>query len=317
VHHDLESYRMKFSEIIGQQVAVDILRKSVKKNRPHHAYLFVGPDGVGKRATAIAFARGLNCLSSQPDGCDRCDSCRKIGNGTHPDVELISPLEGGLTISIDQIRKLQRSVAYKPLEGKWKVYIIDDAASATEEAANCLLKTLEEPPPKVILILITENIYRLLSTVRSRCQVILFKQIPRLLIKKVLTERYQVSAEEAESLTWRSSGSLGRALDHLKRETPEFVERLSEICELGSSVNVDYGSLFRFSTEISKGREPALELLNFLLGDLGRKFVQEPSIREEKKIEVVMETFNLIKRNVNINLAIDRMLLQLLKLRYC
>ncbi len=302
---------MKFSEIIGQEVAVDILKRSIENNRSHHAYLFVGADGVGKRTTAIAFAKGLNCRSSYSDGCDRCDSCRKIENGTHPDVELISPREGGLTISIDQIRKLQRRVSYKPLEGNWKVYIIDDAASATEEAANCLLKTLEEPPPQVILILITKNIYRLLSTVRSRCQLILFRQIPRNLIEKILRDQYQVPPDEARSLAWLSSGSIGQAVYYLERKTPEFEERLREIFERGGSLLEDYGSLFQFSAEISRDRESALELLNFLLGDLGRKFVENPSILKQKKIEIVMETLDLINRNVNVNLAIDGMLLKL------
>jgi len=303
---------MKFSEIVGQEVAVDILKRSIENNKCAHAYLFVGPDGVGKRTTAIAFAKGLNCQSSYSDGCDLCDSCRKIEKGTHPDVELISPREGGLTISIDQIRKLQRRVSYKPLEGNWKVYIIDDAASATEEAANCLLKTLEEPPPRVILILITENIYRLLSTVRSRCQLILFRQIPRNLIEKILKDQYEVAPEEARSLAWLSSGSIGRAVYYLERETPESVERLREIFERGGSLLKDYGSLFQFSAEISRDRESTLELLNFLLGDLGRKFVENPSILKQKKIEIVMETLDLIKRNVNVNLAIDGMLLKLL-----
>jgi len=308
---------MKFSEIIGQEVAVDILKRSIENNRSHHAYLFVGADGVGKRTTAIAFAKGLNCRSSYSDGCDRCDSCRKIENGTHPDVELISPREGGLTISIDQIRKLQRRVSYKPLEGNWKVYIIDDAASATEEAANCLLKTLEEPPPQVILILITENIYRLLSTVRSRCQLILFRQIPRNLIEKTLRDQYQVPSDEARSLAWLSSGSIGRAVYYLERKTPEFEERLREIFERGGSLLEDYGSLFQFSAEISRDRESTLELLNFLLGDLGRKFVENPSILKQKKIEIVMETVNLIKRNVNVNLAMDGMLLKLTQTEVC
>jgi len=311
----LESYRMKFSEIVGQEVAVNILKKSIENKRSHHAYLFVGPDGVGKRTTAIAFAKALNCRSSS-DGCDLCDSCRKIENGAHPDVELISPPEGGLTISIDQIRKLQRRVSYKPLEGNWKVYIIDDAASATEDAANCLLKTLEEPPSQVILILITENIYRLLSTVRSRCQLILFRQIPRILIEKILREKYNVAPDEAGTLAWLSSGSIGRALYYLERKTPEFVERLREIFEMGGSLIGDYDSLFRFSAEISRDRESTLELLNFLLGDLGRKFVEKPSLLRQKKIEIVMETLDLIKRNVNVNLATDGMLLKLLGLRY-
>ncbi len=305
---------MKFSEIVAQEAAVNILKKSIENKRSHHAYLFVGPDGVGKRTTAIAFARGLNCRSSGSDGCDRCDSCRKIENGTHPDVELISPREGTLTISIDQIRNLQRRVSYKPLEGKWKVYIIDDAASATEEAANCLLKTLEEPPPQVIFILITENIYRLLSTVRSRCQLILFKQIPRAEIEKLLRDRYQVAPEEARSYAWLSSGSIGRALYYLEREAPEFAERLREIFEKESPAVGDYGSLFKFSAEISRDRETTLELLNFLLSDLGRKFAENPSILRQKKIEIVMETVDLIKRNANVNLAIDGMLLKLQEL---
>ncbi|MQY53415.1 MAG: DNA polymerase III subunit delta' [Firmicutes bacterium] len=296
---------MKFSEIVGQEVAVNILKKSIENNRSHHAYLFMGPDGVGKRTTAIAFAKGLNCRSSSSDGCDLCDSCKKIENRTHPDVELIGPREGGLTISIDQIRKLQRRVAYKPVEGNWKVYIIDDAASH-------LLKTLEEPPPQVILILITENIYRLLSTVRSRCQLILFRQIPRTLIEKTLTDQYEVAPEEARSLARLSSGSIGRALYCLEKETPEFGERLREIFETGGSLIGGYGNLFQFSAEIPRDRESTLELLNFLLGDLGRKFVENPSILKQKKIEIVMETLDLIKRNVNVNLAIDGMLLKLL-----
>lgn len=308
---------MKFSEIVGQEVAVNILKQSIENKRSHHAYLFVGPEGVGKRTTAIAFAKGLNCRSSHSDGCDLCDSCRKIEKGTHPDVELIGTREGGLTISIDQVRKLQRRVSYKPLEGRWKVYIIDDAASATEEAANCLLKTLEEPPPQVILILITENIYRLLSTVRSRCQLILFRQIPRTLIEKLLKDRYKVAPEEARSLAWLSSGSIGRALYYLEREPPEFAERLQEIFEKEGSAMGDYGSLFQFSAEISRDRESTLELLNFLLGDLGRKFVENPSMLGQKKIEIVMETVDLIKRNVNVNLAIDGMLLKLTQAEAC
>jgi len=307
---------MKFAEIVGQEVAVNILKKSIDNNRCAHAYLFVGPDGVGKRTAAIAFAKGLNCSSSSSDGCHGCDSCRKIENGTHPDVELITARPGGLTISIEQIRKLQRSVSYKPLEGNWKVYIMDDAANATEEAANCLLKTLEEPPPHVIIVLITENIYRLLSTVRSRCQLVLFRQIPRTLIEKILVDRHQVPPEEARSFAWLSSGSIGRALYYRERETPEFLEQLREIFEAGSSLTGNYGSMFQFSAEISRDRESALELLNFLLADLGRKFVESPSVPRQKRIEVVMETLDLIKRNVNVNLAIDGMLLKLLGLRY-
>lgn len=302
---------MKFSEIVGQEVAVNILKNSIQNKRSHHAYLFVGPDGVGKRTTAIAFAKALNCRFST-DGCGLCDSCRKIERGIHPDVELISPTEGGLTISIDQIRNLQRKVSYKPLEGEWKVYIIDDAASATEEASNCLLKTLEEPPSRVILILITENIYRLLSTVRSRCQLILFRQIPRVLIEKILREKYQVAPDEARSLAWLSSGSIGRAFYYLERKAPEYVEPLKEIFEMGGSLIEDYDGLFRFSAEISRDRESTLELLDFLLADLGRKFVEQPSIIRQKKIEIILETVDLIKKNVNVNLAIDGMLLKLL-----
>jgi len=305
---------MKFSEIVGQEVAVSILKKSIEKGRCANAYLFVGPDGVGKRTTAIAFAKVLNCRSSYGDACDSCDSCRKIENGTHPDVELIGAREAGLTISIDQIRGLQKRISYKPLEGNWKVYIIDDAASTTEDAANCLLKTLEEPPPRVILILITENIYRLLSTIRSRCQLILFRQIPRILIEKILVDKYKMLPEEARSLSWLSSGSIGRAIYYLERKTPESMERLKNIFETGGSIIGDHASLFQFSAEISEDRESTLELLNLLLGELGRKFVEKPSLVELKKTEIVMETIYLIKRNVNLNLAIDGMLLRLVNL---
>jgi DNA polymerase III delta' subunit len=152
-----------------------LLREVGERERLHGAYLFFGPRGTGKLREAVALAKSLNCLSSkQPGGeaCDHCISCKKIEGSNHPDVRIIGPEDG--EIRIDQIRKLQGDIFFKPLEGRKKVYILTEADRMTSQTANAFLKTLEEPPEGVHFILITEESQSLLPTLLSRCQKVRF-----------------------------------------------------------------------------------------------------------------------------------------------
>jgi len=155
-------------QVIGQDKALALLDRSLKENNVAHAYLFVGPRHIGKKTLALNLAQALNCDADKPP-CGQCHSCRRILEQKHADVTCIG-LDSKTEIGIDDIRKLQRLANLPPYEGKRKVFIIDDAEYLSTEAANSLLKILEEPPPKVVWVLLTAEEPRLLPTIVSRCQ---------------------------------------------------------------------------------------------------------------------------------------------------
>ncbi|MDD5081898.1 MAG: AAA family ATPase, partial [Dehalococcoidales bacterium] len=163
--------------VVGQARVVDLLKRSLERRAVAHAYLLVGPPHVGKMTLALTLAQALNCEATAPP-CGQCSSCQKVVSAKHADVQvinLISSLEPGETkpqaeISIDQIRQMQHSASLPPFEGRCKVFIIEGAEHLSDEAANCLLKTLEEPVGRVVFILLTTSERLLPATVVSRCQ---------------------------------------------------------------------------------------------------------------------------------------------------
>jgi DNA polymerase-3 subunit delta' len=199
---------MAFSDVIGHQRPLQILRRVIDRGRVHHAYLFTGMEGIGKRLVALNMAKALNCADHAGEACDHCRSCQLMAKGIHPDLILIEPT--GETIKIEQIRELQQSIAFKPYEARWRVILIDRAEQLTREAANALLKTLEEPPPGTMIILSAITIETLPPTVVSRCQRIRFSPLSQEEVNKVLLDR--LAAEEISILTPLTGGSPGRAL---------------------------------------------------------------------------------------------------------
>jgi DNA polymerase III subunit delta' len=171
-----------------QPVVVKMLTKSLEKGRISHAYLFEGQRGTGKKAMSLLLAKSLFCLHrSGIKPCNECRNCRRIDSGNHPDVHVIEP--DGQSIKKEQIEMLQQEFAKMAVESDRKLYIIEHADKMTTNAANSLLKFLEEPRPGTVAILLTEQYHRLLETIISRCQVFSFKPIPPALLANYLAEQ--------------------------------------------------------------------------------------------------------------------------------
>lgn len=201
---------MSFSAIKGQDSAVGILKAYIENSRLEGGYLFSGPEGVGKKMVALGLAETMNCSEAKADACGNCASCLKIKNNQHPDVHLISGEEQ--QIKIDAIRQLQKDISLKSYEGGFKFFIIDNAHTMTAEAANCLLKVLEEPPRKTLVILVSDKPNLLFRTVISRCKVLKFIPLKREALEVILKEDYSLDSSFAHFLAYFSEGRLGRAL---------------------------------------------------------------------------------------------------------
>jgi len=200
---------MGFKDVIGNTGVKKILHRALKQKKLPNSLLFAGHAGIGKKETALVVAKALNCLKKTSDACEECAHCRAINNGNFPDVMVISPVKE--VLKIDQMRLLKDTAYLKPMAGSKRIFIVAEAEKMNDEASNSLLKVLEEPPPFSHIILVTPNPYRIIPTLKSRCQIFQFSPIPKEEIKKALVDK-GFQPERALILSLLVDGDLKKAL---------------------------------------------------------------------------------------------------------
>jgi len=261
-------------QLVGQDRAVTLLQRNLERGAVAHAYLLVGPPHVGKMTLALELAQALNCEAAEPP-CGECDPCQKVASGKHADVQVIGVNSNGNSndkprteISIEQVREIQHSSSLPPFEGKHKVFIIDGAELMSNEAANCLLKTLEEPSEGVVFILLTANDSFLPETVVSRCQRLELRPLPTSQVEAALGERRSLESAKTELLSRLCHGRLGWALtaaddDSLLERRDQLVEKLLEVIRGDNEQRFDY--VAQLAAQFGKNRLSVQEVLDLWL----------------------------------------------------
>lgn len=333
------------SQIIGQPKATSQLRRSLAGGKVAHAFLFSGPEGVGKLTTARALAAALNCTEAPNEGCGRCSACERIDAGLHPDLIELHP--DGKFIKVETVRELARRLVLHPHEARCRVVIVDRAETLHPSAANAMLKAVEEPRPGTLFVLITAARQRVVPTLTSRCQRVQFAPLAREEVQRVLEalqhqqrERPEqgaledadeaiatASPAELEAAAGAAEGSPGRALLLLDQqqlgEWQQIARRLREQARQSSAAD-----LFRAVADCGRDRATllrAVDLLRFelrdeLLAALGRgrgahrQASVEPAARPARiigQLRAVQQAEDALQRNVNPALALETLVLQM------
>lgn len=253
-------------QVIAQDKVISLLDYSIKTNAIAHAYLIVGPRHVGKGTLAFNLAQALNCDGPELP-CGQCRSCQRILEGKHADITPIG-LDSKTEIGIDDIRALQRIANLPPYEGKCKVFIIDDAEYLSTEAANSLLKILEEPPQSVVWLLLVAEEEHLLPTVISRCQRLELKPVPSEHVREALVNSYNVEDNRAKLLAQLCRGRFGWALSALAND--DILEQRSQrIDSLVSLLTASLDQRFTYAQELtsqfSQNRRAGAEIIEIWL----------------------------------------------------
>ena len=241
--------------ILGHDWAVDLLQGHIVNNRIRHAYLFTGPQGVGRRTLAIRLAQALNCTQSNEPGipCGECRACTLIDKMQHPDLAVVQAEEGSAALKVDQIRELQRTLALAPYEASYKTALLLRFEEANPSAANALLKTLEEPPPQVIMLVTASDAESLLPTIVSRCEVIRLRPLTLDLVVDGLQSRWGLSAEKAKLFAHISGGRPGFAI-RLNQNPDLLDQRQSQLDDLLRIMESSRVERFAYVNEISRDR---------------------------------------------------------------
>jgi DNA polymerase-3 subunit delta' len=319
---------MSLKEIVNQEHITRFFRASFQAKRFAGCYLFIGKEGAGKVKTAREFAKLINCLNAGDDSCDECLPCQKITQDKHVDVHWFRPINN--TITIAQVRELEKYMYLKPYESDKKVFIICDAQCLTQESSNALLKTLEEPVPDSVIILIVNDVASMLPTITSRCQKILFNSTDESRIKDILVHEYKVPLSQAHFISYLAEGDLDRAVE-FKDLKEDLFEKRGHVL---NSIYYRQFSLFKmeeFSIKDSAQRKKSINLLLDILISWFRDLlflkaeIENPLINWDKKEELyklrerysceeliknittVGDTKLLIDSNINAKLAISKM----------
>lgn len=335
-------------QFYGDLKIVNLLSKAIEENNLSHAYLLIGPPHVGKNKLAHEIAKAVNCTGNNPP-CNTCDSCKRIERHLHADIFYLSTSASLIKnqsdtvksseIGIDEIRQIQSILNTAPYEGNYKVIIIDESDKLSNEAANCLLKTLEEPSKNSIIILLATNLLNLLPTIVSRCQILELKPLSINTVAQYLNEHYQIEDSKALQLAKWSRGCVGQAL--LVLENPDIKNTYDETTnQLISLINgnilyrFDYVARFDASSRNKFYKYEAESLLNhikIIYQDLlsvktgaidltinTDKIAELEQIAHRLKISDIRrairqinECLSYIDKNVNIRLVLEYLMLHL------
>jgi len=316
---------------VGHDWAVTLLRQGLAGGRSAHATLFCGPPQIGKTTLALELAQALNCPQPDPP-CGHCPSCLKTARRAHPDVQLIVGKGAGEAIQIDQIRALQREAVLAPYEGRYRVLILRHIDRATTEAANCLLKTLEEPPAHVVLALTAVQPELLPSTVVSRCQRLDLRPVAQVIVEAALRER-ECPAPQAHLLAQLSGGRVGWAIA-ASHDDSTLRQRQQDLDQLFALLSADRVSRLDFAWKISRDPttarrqidmwtawyrdlllwqgESRIHVANVDKTDALDALAQQTPVRHAwATLKALRETADQLEANVNPRLALEGLVLKL------
>jgi DNA polymerase-3 subunit delta' len=334
--------------IIGHRRQIEQLRRAQQGGRVAHAYLFYGPDGIGKEKVAFSFAQALNCESVDNRPCGVCSSCQKIDKNNHPDVRLVasesemvarglrepeksrSPSEQIRNAQLDDLADLFR---HRPYMGRWKVIVVIDADKMNQHAQNRFLKTLEEPSDDSVIILVSAHPEVLLPTVRSRCQALGFGAVSRQEVANYLASQHGISSEEASLLAAMAQGSFGRAEKFVEGEILQLREQVAKL--ISRIQKGDLEDLLTIADEHGRSRSQVQEILEqmevwcrdmllaklnvadeyFVNLDRSRDIHQTADLCSSNKlldwIDRIRITHNQLKLNANPRMALESLLVNM------
>lgn len=319
--------------IIGHEWAVELLKAHVKQGRVRQAYLFTGPAGVGRRTLALRFAQALNCTRDLEPGipCRSCRNCIQLIRVQHPDLDVVQAEQEGGILKVSQIRELLHRLSLSPYQARYRVGLLLRFEEANPSAANALLKTLEEPPPKVVLLLTAESPERLLPTIPSRCEVLRLRPVPADTIEEGLVSRWAIPPEQAHLLARLANGRPGYAL-RLHEQPEQLKQRGRWLDDLLSLLSTDRVRRFAYAEQLSKDKQRFRQVLlvwlsfwrDVMLFSLGvqtepvnldrsgeiEQLASELHLEVVKRAVVALEcTLDLIEKNINPKLAAEVLLL--------
>ena len=252
--------------LLGHETAIQFLQIHSQPENVRHAYLITGAEGVGRETLALAFVKALNCLNPPSKGgfCGSCQPCRQIEAQAFPDLAILRVAEGARELKIEQVRAMQQTLSLSPYQSKYRVVLIPDFQRATMGASNALLKSLEEPPARAILILTADARESLLETIASRCELVRLRPMPISDLAKALIENQGLSESESQKLAQLAGGRVGTALRYLQDE--ELLEKhTNALDQLEELLRMNLRGRLTTVERLQRGKGQARENYSFLI----------------------------------------------------
>lgn len=324
-------------DLIGHGWAVELLGRDLAAGRLRHAYLFTGPEGIGKRTLAAAFARALLCEAANRP-CGACRACRLAARNAHPDLLTVAPVVSGKKvraekIQIEPVRQLIYDLTLKPVEARRRVALLLNFDAANPQAMNALLKTLEEPPGEAVLLVTAESSAALLPTIVSRCEVLELRPLPAAVVQEALITRWMTPQPQADLLAHLSGGRLGWAV-RLQADPEALEERRQKLDDLQHLLSAARVERFAYAERLARENtsdkvQDTLDLWSGFWRDVlltgaaaaapltnldRRPAIDQvaaavPPDQARRVLEAIGQTRDRLARNVNARLALEVLLL--------